>query len=282
LVSAWRGRWLIRRVAQKTDAAAAAEGCRVKIFLNPEKACVHRFRRFSQIELRFFRINKLQQDNKMKKDFWLQRWAREETGFHENGVNAYLMQFWHNMHLAHDSAVFVPLCGKSADLQWLRGQGHPVLGVELSHIAVQAFFRENGYSPNVVSSGKFDHYEANDISILCGDFFDLGRDEMAAVKAVYDRAAMVALPPEMRGRYVRHLLGILPPAAQILLVTFDYPQAEMQGPPFALPSTEVEALYRGHAEIRLLDKIDVLAENPRFQKRGLTRLQESIYLLSLH
>lgn len=217
----------------------------------------------------------------MKKDFWLQRWAREETGFHEQEVNAYLIRFWHELHLAHDSAVFVPLCGKSADLQWLREQGHAVFGIELSGIAVQAFFTDNGYLPNVQYSEKFERYEANNIRILCGDFFDLGRDDMAGVKAVYDRAAMVALSPEMRERYVKHLLDILPPAAQILLVTFDYPQAEMQGPPFALPSTEVEALYRDHAEIRLLAQIDVLAQNPRFQKRGLTRLQESIYLLTL-
>jgi len=217
----------------------------------------------------------------MKKEFWLERWAREETGFHENEVNAYLIQFWHELRLAHDSAVFVPLCGKSADLQWLRGQGHPVLGIELSGIAVQAFFRENGYLPKVLHSEKFECYEANGIRILCGDFFDLGRDDMAGVKAVYDRAAMVALPPEMRERYVKHLLDILPHAAQILLVTFDYPQAEMQGPPFALSAEEVTALYREHAEIRLLAQIDVLAQNPRFQKRGLTRLQESIYLLTL-
>jgi len=217
----------------------------------------------------------------MKKDFWLERWAREEIGFHENEVNAYLIQYWHELHLAHDSAVFVPLCGKSADLQWLREQGYPLLGVELSRIAVQAFFTGNGYLAKVVHSEKFERYEANGIRILCGDFFDLGPEDMAGVTAVYDRAAMVALPPEMRERYVKHLLSILPPAAQILLVTFDYPQAEMQGPPFALSAEEVNALYREHAEIRLLDKIDVLAENPRFQKRGLTRLQESIYLLSL-
>lgn len=217
----------------------------------------------------------------MKKEFWLERWAREETGFHENEVNAYLIQYWHELHLAHDSTVFVPLCGKSADLQWLRGQGHPVLGIELSGIAVQAFFRENGYLPKVLHSEKFERYEANGIRTLCGDFFDLGPEDMAGVKAVYDRAAMVALPLEMRERYVKHLLDILPHAAQILLVTFDYPQAEMQGPPFALSAEEVTALYREHAEIRLLEQIDVLAQNPRFQKRGLTRLQESIYLLSL-
>lgn len=217
----------------------------------------------------------------MKKDFWLERWEREETGFHDNAVNAYLAQYWHELHLAQGGAVFVPLCGKSVDMQWLRGQGHPVFGVELSGIAAQAFFKENGYTPNYLHSGKFTRYEANDIRILCGDFFDLSRDDLPTVSAVYDRAAMVALPPEVRERYVKQLVSMLPPATQILLITFDYPQTEMQGPPFALSPAEVEALYSEHAEIRLLAQRDVLAENPRFQKRGLSRLQESIYLLTL-
>jgi thiopurine S-methyltransferase len=217
----------------------------------------------------------------MKNDFWLQRWERKEIGFHDNEVNAYLMQFWSELHLEQGSSVFVPLCGKSVDLKWLQEQGHTVLGIELSEIAVQAFFQENGYTPKVSSGEKFKHYEADSIGILCGDFFDLSRDDLAKVMAVYDRAAMVALPPEMRERYVEHLLSILPPATQILLVTFDYPQSEMAGPPFALAAGEVEALYGKHADIRLLAQVDVLAQNPRFQKRGLTRLQESIYLLAL-
>lgn len=217
----------------------------------------------------------------MQKEFWLERWQREETGFHEGVANTYLTQFWHELHLAYGSGVFVPLCGKSVDMQWLREQGHPVVGVELSEIAAQAFFRENDYTPKHSSDDRFEYYAANDIHIKCGDFFDLRPADLAGVKAVYDRAAMVALPPEMRRQYAQHLLNILPAQAQILLVAFDYHQAEMQGPPFALSSAEVQALYRQHADIRLLAQVDVLAQNPRFQKRGLSRLQESIYLLTL-
>ena len=217
----------------------------------------------------------------MKKEFWLERWERAETGFHEGVVNAYLMQYWQELYLARDSRVFVPLCGKSVDMQWLMQQGHPVVGVELSEIAVQAFFGENGYTPVVSTRDKFRQYEANNIRILCGDFFDLKRDDLAGVSAVYDRASMVALPPEMRLGYVQHLLNILPPKTQILLITFDYPQAEMPGPPFALDAAEVEALFREKADIKLLVQFDMLAQNPRFQQRGLTRLQESIYLLTL-
>lgn len=217
----------------------------------------------------------------MNRDFWLERWERKETGFHQDEINPCLRQHWPELHLAEGSEVFVPLCGKSRDMLWLREQGHAVLGVELSPLAVQAFFEENGLSPQRTKGERFDSYEADGIRILCGDFFDLRRDDLAKVEAVYDRASLIALPPEMRERYARHLLNILPPATQILLVTLDYPQTEMSGPPFAVSAAEVEALYRRHAGIRLLAQLDVLEQNPRFRERGLSKLQENIFLLTL-
>lgn len=217
----------------------------------------------------------------MKKDYWLERWERRETGFHQDEINPYLRQYWHELHVARGGAVFVPLCGKSLDMLWLREQGHPVLGVELSGVAVQDFFRENGYTPQCTANKNFNCSDAAGMRILCGDFFDLTRNELAEIAAVYDRASLVALPPHMRERYVRHLAGILPPATKILLVTFDYPQAQMPGPPFAVSAIEVETLYREHADICLLGKQDVLAQNPRFQQRGLDSLHENIYLLTL-
>ncbi|HEX8874342.1 MAG TPA: thiopurine S-methyltransferase [Nitrosospira sp.] len=218
----------------------------------------------------------------MQKNYWLERWEREDTGFHQNEVNPYLSQYWRELHLAPSSEVFVPLCGKTRDMRWLREQGYPVLGVELSAVAVQGFFEENGDTPHHVIGEKFDRWEANGVSILCGDFFDLSKDDLSKVSAVYDRASLVALPTEMRERYARHLLSILPPATQILLITLDYPQTEMLGPPFAVSESEVVSLYREHAAIRLLGRLDVLAQNPRFQERGLSRLQESIFLLTTH
>ena len=217
----------------------------------------------------------------MKKDFWLERWEREEIGFHQNEVNPHLCEFWPELNLARGSMVFVPLCGKSRDMLWLREQGHQVVGVELSAIAVQAFFEENGHTPQHISRGKFDRCEADGIRILCGDFFDLTGDDLANVTAVYDRASLIALPPEMRVSYARHLASILPRATRILLITVEYPQTEMQGPPFSVSSGEVETLYREYAEVRLLAELDVLAQNLRFQQRGLSRLQENIFLLTL-
>jgi thiopurine S-methyltransferase len=209
----------------------------------------------------------------MKKEFWLERWERGEIGFHQDEINPYLVQYWRELSRSNAAKVFVPLCGKSQDMVWLRQQGCEVLGVELSAIAVQDFFKEGGRSPKHAISGKFESCEADGIRILCGDFFDLSKEDMANVDA--------ALPPEMRERYARHLVDILPPATQILLVTFDYPQAEMQGPPFAVSVSEVEALYGKYADIRLLAQKDTLPENPRFVQRGVSRMEESIFLLTL-
>ncbi len=209
----------------------------------------------------------------MEKDFWLERWELQQIGFHQNAVNPYLERYGDRL----KGKVFVPLCGKSLDMSWLAGQGAEVLGVELSPIAVRAYFEENGVSATCKSCGKFESHEANGIRILCGDFFDLRREDMQGVSAIYDRASMVALPVAMRERYVHHMMSILPEGAEILLITFDYPQDEMQGPPFAVSVEEVKRLYRDLAHIALLDQADIL--EPRFAERGVTRMQEKVFLL---
>jgi thiopurine S-methyltransferase len=217
----------------------------------------------------------------MKKDFWLERWERGEIGFHQDEINPYLARFYKELHLSGGGEVFVPLCGKSLDMVWLRKQGCSVLGVELSAIAVRDFFKEYSNSPAHLVRGKFESCEAGGIRILCGDFFDLTREELLNANAVYDRASLVALPPDMRERYARHLVDILPRGTKILLVTFDYSQIEMQGPPFAVSVSEVEVLYGKYADVELLTQEDALPQNPRFKQRGVSWMEESIFLLTL-
>ena len=215
----------------------------------------------------------------MDKEYWLDRWEQGDIGFHQSTINPYLQEYWHRLHLARGSEVLIPLCGKSRDMLWLLERGHDVLGVEFSQFAAEAFFSENSLTPQRIPSDKFIHLEANGLRILCGDFFDLDKNDVAKINAVYDRAALIALPSERRERYVAHLLNILPPHVQILLITLDYPDTEMSGPPFSVSLDEVVALYRLHANIKVLAQQDVLAQNPRFQERGLSRLQENILLL---
>ncbi len=217
----------------------------------------------------------------MEKEFWLERWERNEIGFHQNEINPYLVRYWTDLGAARGTKVFVPLCGKSHDMLWLRQQGHSVLGVEVSPLAVHEFFEENGYSSTHAMRGKFEHCEADHIEILCGDFFDLKKDDLKGIHAVYDRASLVALPRETRERYVQHLISILPAASRILLIAFDYDQAEMPGPPFSVPPLEVESLFGAHAKVRILAQHDALAQNPHFRERGLHRLQENVFLITL-
>ncbi len=217
----------------------------------------------------------------MKNAYWLDRWQRDDIGFHQNEINPYLPQYWQQLYLAPGSRVFVPLCGKSHDLMWLHEQGHEILGVELSPVAARAFFDDNGLIPKITHRGQFECLESNGIQIWCGDIFDLTAEDLTKIQAVYDRAALVALPPTMRQRYVSHLLTILPATLDIFLITLDYPQHEMPGPPFAVSADEIESLYARHAAITCLQQTDVLAQNPRFQERGLSRLQERVYKLKI-
>lgn len=217
----------------------------------------------------------------MQREFWLERWDRQEIGFHQQEFNPYLQQFWHELRLTPGSGVFVPLCGKSRDMLWLRDHGHKVLGIELSALAVGTFFTENGIAPVRHQAGKFAVSEAAGIRILCGDFFDLATEDLKNIKAVYDRASLIALPPDMREQYASHLFKILPTGTQILLITLEYPTGEMSGPPFSVSVDDVKKLYSPHARVRLLDRVDALAENPKFIERGLSGLHENIFLITV-
>lgn len=218
----------------------------------------------------------------MQPSFWQERWQQNQIGFHQEAINLHLQQFWPKLGIAPGHGVFVPLCGKSADMLWLRAQGYTVVGVELSPLAVQAFFAENGLPVTTRTQGRFTVYEAEGICIYCGDFFDLTADALEGVGAVYDRASLIALPPDMRPAYAAHLQRLLVAGSSMLLVAFDYPQQEMQGPPFSVEACEVRALYGDHCSIELIHSADILQQEARFRDRGVTRLQEKVYRLTYH
>ena len=194
----------------------------------------------------------------MQADFWHQRWATNQNGFHQSEVNPYLQKYWAALGIEPAARVLVPLCGKSLDLSWLAGQGHPVLGVELSEKAVQEFFSEQGLTPLVSQNGAFKVYSAGAVEIWCGDFFSLRAEDVIGCAALYDRAAIIALPPVMRGRYVDHLDKVLPKHCKGLLITLDYDQAKIDGPPFSVPDEEVQRLLTPAWELEVLETCDVL------------------------
>ena len=150
---------------------------------------------------------------------WLQFWRDKRTDFHLAKVNPLLSRCWPRLLPMGGKRVFVPLCGKSLDLLWLAKQGHEVIGVELSPVAVKSFFRENKLTPFKQKKGAFTLWRHGKISILCGDFFSLTLKDLGAIDMVYDRAALTALPEDIRKHYVVHLKQLLPSAAKMLLVT---------------------------------------------------------------
>jgi thiopurine S-methyltransferase len=216
----------------------------------------------------------------MNEDFWHQRWNQNQIGFHQQQGNRKLNRFWSKTRAASGGRVFVPLCGKSMDMIWLHQAGYKVVGVELSPIATADFFRENNLEFRTRPHGGMTLWESEGLSIYCGDFFTLGSQDLHDVVAVYERASLVAFPAAMRPRYADHLLSILPPAANMLLLTLTYPQQQMQGPPFSVPDEEVRNLFSEDYSVDLLASDDVLEEHQRFREKGLTSLFESVYLLT--
>lgn len=214
----------------------------------------------------------------MHEDFWQARWSRNEIGFHLADVNPYLSRHWPSLQLPQGARVLVPLCGKSLDLLWLAQQGYRVLGVELAERAVQDFFAGLGCEPEVEQQGALRRYRHANVEILQGDFFALGAADVGDCQALYDRAALIALPPAMRQDYARHLSAILPPHLLGLLITMEYPQEQMDGPPFAVLTEEVRERFAGW-QVEEVERADVLGVNWKFLDRGVSRLEEVVYRL---
>ncbi|MBK1719512.1 thiopurine S-methyltransferase [Thiocystis violacea] len=215
----------------------------------------------------------------METQFWLDRWQRREIGWHLDEINAHLQEHWPRLGLERETQVFVPLCGKTLDLIWLVSQGHRVVGVEISETAVEAFFAEQGLSPRITETPPFRRYQMDELTLLCGDFFDLEPAHLEGVGGIFDRASLIALPPPMRDRYARHLRRLFPSPIDSLLITLDYDQEQMSGPPFSVQPDEVGRLFEDRYRIEALANFDALDDSPNFRRRGLTRLRERVYWL---
>lgn len=211
----------------------------------------------------------------MKAEYWLERWQAGHIGFHRTEANPRLVA--NHQHALGDTVrVLVPLCGKSVDLEWLVVRGHDVVGVELSELAAQAFFAERGFTPARNEVADFIEYRYGGVAILVGDFFSATPEALGYFDAAYDRAALIALPADLRARYVAHLATLLAPKARLLLVTLHY-DAE-GGPPFDVSPAEVERSFP-EARITLLESVDARADTPGPVSRGATFVHENVHLV---
>lgn len=216
----------------------------------------------------------------MQPEFWHKKWASNQIGFHLPDVNPYLQRFWPDLNLAAHARVLVPLCGKSLDLLWLAGRGHRVLGIELSEKAVEDFFSEQQLQPQISEHGVFKVYSAGTIELWCGDVFALSAEDVADCSALYDRAAVIALPAPMRERYAEHLQNILPAGLKGLLITLDYDQSQISGPPFSVDDAQVQHMFGGAWQMQVLESQDVLSDSGKFVQAGATRLEERVYRIT--
>jgi thiopurine S-methyltransferase len=209
----------------------------------------------------------------MDHNFWHQRWESNDIAFHRSEPNPLLIKYISELSLKNGSRVFVPLCGKTLDIGWLLSHGYRVAGVELSEMAVKELFAELGTEPQIVKNGKLKHYSAKDIVIFVGDIFDLSGEMLGPVDAVYDRAALVALPEQMRKRYSSHLMKITDEAPQ-LLICYEYDQLLMEGPPFSVSEAEVGQHYAKSYDITRVESMN-MPDGPR----GLENVKKSVWLL---
>jgi thiopurine S-methyltransferase len=216
----------------------------------------------------------------MDREFWLERWRKREIGFHEGRPNAMLEKHWPTLGLAPRARVLVPLCGKSLDLVWLAARGHRVAGVELSEIAVREFFTENEIEPAVEARGALTVWSGGDVEVWCGDLFALDSRQLGPIDGVYDRAALVAMPPDRQPAYGAQVASIVGPRASGLLITVAYDQDRMQGPPFSTPLERVHMAYGPHFEITEVDRGDALDNRSELRQRGIDSMESITMRLS--
>jgi thiopurine S-methyltransferase len=213
----------------------------------------------------------------MEPEFWQQRWATGQIGWHRDQVNEALSANLDRLTGGRPSRVLVPLCGKSQDLVFLARAGHHAVGIELVEQAVREFFAEQARRPKSAANAKGVRHETQNLTLLQMDFFDVTRDDVGALDCAYDRAALIALPPGERRRYVTHLLGLLPVHAPILLITLDYDGSSTSGPPFAVSDGEVRELFGPACEVEELAQI--VAEDVSERLRDASA-RETTWLLS--
>lgn len=217
----------------------------------------------------------------MKNEFWLERWRTGQTGWQQAEVNPLLVEYWPQLELPEKSPVFVPLCGKSLDMVWLRKRGHPVYGVEIAEAAVRGFFEAHRIRFEVAENREgLPRFSGGGYRIYCGDYLEISAPQLGATQGTYDRGALIALPPDRRPVYADHIQRVIPDGGETLLITLDYDQARAPGPPYSVPEEEVRALYGQRCRIERLNYFETGLVPPHFNEAGLATVMEGIYRIT--
>jgi len=217
----------------------------------------------------------------MKKDFWIEKWQNNQIGFHQDFTHPLLIEYINKLGISIGDTIFVPLCGKSIDMLWLNNQGFNVIGIELSDLAIEQFFAENKLEYVKSTDKLFDVYSYENITIYQGDFFALAPKHTIDVKAIYDRAALIALPGGLVEKYVEHMYALMPKNTSELLITLELQRAtDVLGPPFSSPDKKVHDLFASFTSIKLLQMDDIVQKEEAFKKQGCEYVYERVYLIN--
>ena len=196
----------------------------------------------------------------MNAEFWHNRWQEKRIGFHQPDVNPLLAKYFTQLNLPANSRIFAPLCGKSVDMIWLAKQGFDIVGIELVESAVQAFFIENDISYTIKPHSKNSNIKCyqgtlsgQTIALWAADIFTLTSHDIGHVDAVYDRAALIAMPPELRLQYSQQVCSLSQNSPQLLL-TLNYDQNERAGPPFSISPEQIQQYYSAYYQIYQLEE----------------------------
>lgn len=214
----------------------------------------------------------------MDAEFWQQRWREDRIGFHRQQVNDHLASVWPQLGVAAQAKVLVPLCGKSKDLLWLAQHHSDVCGFELSPLAVSSFFAEAGLNPIHSRIGPYQCWQAEQLQIYQGDFFQAGQLNQQ-FDAAYDRAALIALPQEMRKQYVALLAQLLKPSATLLLITVHYAPEQQLAPPFSVSEQAVQDLFSPYFSVEMRSRSQEGQANPRVASSELSFFDELCFVL---
>jgi thiopurine S-methyltransferase len=220
-----------------------------------------------------------QLSNQRFNDSWKKKWQRNDIAFHQNGINPLLREYLPQLNLSAGDFILVPLCGKSLDMDWLTHYGLRVIGIELSSVAIQAYFDARQVKPQQKVHGRFTRWWHQQTEIWCGDIFDLSLRDMHRVKSIYDCAALTALPATLRINYVQHFLHILPRDSQILLMTTETPDINVINSVHTIDS-EVSALYQADYRIQLLHGKNCFKIDPEYPQEPECNLEEKVYLMN--
>lgn len=215
----------------------------------------------------------------MEREFWLSKWEKHDIPFHHHEINKDLIKYFNELNLQHGDSIFVPLCGKTKDMIWLANRGLKVIGIELSPIACAEFFTELNVEPEIIKLEKFTKYQHGQITIYCGDLFDIDTISLPTIKAVYDCKAFIALPPDLRKKYVAKIINVLGKHIHILLLTIDS-DCDVISPPFPIKSNEVNLLYKDYFNIIVMRSESKKDIPKHLCKKGYQKIIDNIYIIS--